>query len=631
MNMHATQQTGAAQIEINGVSYNATLGQRPILVDGCDTIPKLFQTRCMELGERTAHREKDMGIWKSYSWNDYWDHAKWIGLGLKSLGLERGQAISILSEDRREWLYTDMGVQGVGSIASGVYTTDSAQQLAYLINDSDSRFLFVENDEQLDKYLEIADEVPGLSKVIIYDRDGLHDLENDRCLFIEDLYALGRAEDKKHPGSFEAEIVKSKPEDTAILIYTSGTTGMPKGAMLCHENIMASMESGARALAVNPDDEQLCFLPLCHVLERNVSVFFPLGASSTVNFAESPETVFDNMQEISPATFFAVPRVWEKIYSRVLVLAQEATPIGRWAFHQALKAGAARAKYTMVNKEPPASVAARYAFWDFAVLRNLRRMLGMDKMRRGGTGAAPISPELLKWYWSIGVPLIEGYGMTENAGVSTINTLEENKPGTVGKPVPGVELRIAEDGEIQTLGYNNFQGYWRNNEKTAETYTADGWLRTGDVGRVDEEGFLTITGRIKDIIITAGGKNITPAEIESRLKFSHYISDAVVIGDKRKYLTCLIMIDQENVEKFAQDRKIPFSDFASLCAAEEVVQQISEEVEAVNKDFARVEQIKDFRLINVLLTAEDDELTATMKLKRSFVEKKHKTLIDDMY
>ncbi|WP_297341128.1 long-chain fatty acid--CoA ligase [Pseudophaeobacter sp.] len=631
MNIQVGKQTGLAQIEINGVSYNSEPGQRPVLVDGCDTIPKLFQARCMALQDRTAHREKDMGIWKSYSWTTYWEQSKWIGLGLLSLGMARGEVVSILSEDRREWLYTDMGVQGVGGIASGVYTTDSASQLAYLVNDSSSRFLFVENDEQLDKYLEIADQVPDLAKVIIYDRDGLHDLQQDKCMFIEDLVELGKTYEAKNPGAFEAEIAKSKPEDTAMLIYTSGTTGMPKGAMLGHENIMASMEAGARALAVNPTDEQLCFLPLCHILERNVSVYFPLGAASTVNFAESPETVFDNMQEVSPATFFAVPRVWEKIYSRVLVLAQEATPMGRWAFQQAMKAGQARAEYVMVGKEPPAGVAAAYAFWDFMVLRNLRRMLGMDKMRRGGTGAAPISPELLKWYWSIGVPLIEGYGMTENAGIATINTLEQNLPGTVGHPVPGVQMRIAEDGEIQTLGLNNFQGYWRNNEKTAETFTADGWLRTGDVGRVDEAGNLTITGRIKDIIITAGGKNITPAEIESRLKFSHYISDAVVIGDGRKYLSCLIMIDQENVEKFAQDRKIPFSDFASLCAAEEVLAQIRQEVEAVNKDFARVEQIKDFRLINVLLTAEDDELTATMKLKRSFVEKKHKALIDDMY
>uniref|UniRef100_UPI00406CC1AD AMP-dependent synthetase/ligase n=1 Tax=Phaeobacter sp. PT47_59 TaxID=3029979 RepID=UPI00406CC1AD len=631
MNMQNLGQTTHPQVVINGVSFNAEPGQRPVVVDGCDTITKLFQQRCEAQGQRTAHREKDMGIWKAYSWQDYWDHAKWIGLGLMSLGLKRGEVVSILSEDRREWLYSDMGVQGVGGIASGVYTTDSSSQLAYLINDSDSRFLFVENDEQLDKYLEIADQVPGLSKVIIYEREGLHDLNHDQCLFIEDLYELGKAYEVRHPGVYEAEIAKTRPEDTALLIYTSGTTGMPKGAMLSNENVLASVEAGARALEFTGNDEQLCFLPLCHILERNVSVYFPLAATSTVNFAESPETVFDNMQEVSPATFFAVPRVWEKVYSRVLVLAQEATPIGRLAFHKAVQAGRKRAEYVMHGKPVPSGVAANYAIWDFLVLRNLRRMLGMDRMRRGGTGAAPISPELLTWYWSIGVPLIEGYGMTENAGLSTTNTFVSNAPGTVGPAVPGVKLRIAEDGEIQTMGLNNFQGYWRNNEKTAETFTEDGWLRTGDVGRLDDRGNLTITGRIKDIIITAGGKNITPAEIESRLKFSHYISDAVVIGDARKYLTCLIMIDQENVEKFAQDRKIPFSDFASLCAAEEVVQLIGAEVEAVNKEFARVEQIKDFRLINVLLTAEDDELTATMKLKRSFVEKKHKALIDDMY
>lgn len=285
----------------------------------------------------------------------------------------------------------------------------------------------------------------------------------------------------------------------------------------------------------------------------------------------------------------------------------------------------------LAAKPVPSGIALRYRIWDLLVLRNLRRMLGLDRLRRGGTGAAPISPELLRWYWSIGVPLIEGYGMTENAGLTAANRVLSHRPGTVGQAVPGVEIRIAPDGEIQLWGLNNFQGYWNKPEKTAETYTEDGWLRTGDVGQLDDAGFLTITGRIKDIIITAGGKNITPAEIESRLKFSHYISDAVVIGDRRKFLTCLIMIDQENVEKFAQDRKIPFSDFASLCAAEQVVDLIRGEVDAVNRDFARVEQIKDFRLINVLLTAEDDELTATMKLKRGLVEKKHKNLIDQMY
>jgi long-chain acyl-CoA synthetase len=618
-------------IVINGVTFNAQPGQRPIKVDGCTTLVSLFAHRCRELGPRTAHREKDMGIWKTYSWDDYWTHAKWIGLGLRALGLKRGEVVSILSEDRKEWMYADLGIQCVGGIANGIYTTDSASQLEYLLNDSDSRFLFVEDDEQLDKYLEIADRAPGIVKVIILEQEGLHDLRHDKCVFIDALYDTGRAFEAENPGLFEAEIEQVKPEDTGLLIYTSGTTGMPKGAMLSQENVLANVEAAARVFQVLEGDEQVCFLPLCHIAERNNSTHFPIAGKGIVNFAESTETVFDNVQEVSPATFFAVPRVWEKVYSRVLVLAQEATPIGRLAFHLAMKAGAARAAYLVDSRPVPPLVQAYYKIWDFLVLKNLRRMLGLDRLRRGATGAAPISPDLLKWYWSIGVPLIEAYGMTENAGLATVNTRRANRIGTAGRVIPGVEMRIAPDGEIQTRGLNSFKGYWKNNEKTAETFTEDGWLRTGDVGRVDADGYLTITGRIKDIIITAGGKNITPAEIESRLKFSHYISDAVVIGDQRKYLTCLIMIDQENVEKFAQDQKIPFSDFASLCAAEEVVGLIRKEVEAVNKDFARVEQIKDFRLINVLLTAEDDELTATMKLKRAFVEKKYTALIEQMY
>ena len=624
-------QSRSASVSINGVTFNADPAARPVQVDGQDTIVKLFAHRCASLGARTAHREKDFGIWKSYSWADYWTHAAWVGMGLRALGLQRGQVVSILSEDRKEWAYFDLGIQAVGGIASGVYTTDSATQLAYLLTDSQSRFLIVENEEQLDKYLEIADSAPDVQKVIVLEDEGLHALSDPRVMFLADLYALGKQAHEADANIFADEIAKSQPGDTALLIYTSGTTGMPKGAMLSNENIMAAITAGAHGLPAHESDEQLCFLPLCHILERDVSIYFPLAAKCTVNFAESPETVFSNLQEVSPMTFTAVPRVWEKIYSRVLIMAQEATWLGRFAFAQALKAGRKRADALAKDGRVPMLTALNYTLWDMLVLRNLRRMLGFDRMRRGGTGAAPISPELLKWYWSIGVPLVEGYGMTETSGIATINTPDENRTGTIGRPVPGVSVRIAEDGEIQTKGLNNFQGYWRNNEKSAESYTADGWLRTGDVGRVDEDGYVTITGRLKDIIITAGGKNITPAEIESRLKFSHYISDAVIIGDRRKYLTALVMIDQENVEKYAQDNKVPFSDFASLCRAQAVQDLIRAEVEQVNREFARVEQIKDFRLIDVLLTAEDEELTATMKLRRSFVEKRHKALIDDMY
>ena len=619
------------QRTLNGHSFNEDLTKGPYYFDGCDTLVKLFRERCAKLGGKIAHREKDYGIWLSYSWADFYANARLIGLGLLSLGLKRGEVVSILSEDNKEWIYTDLGVQSVGGISSGVYTTDSAAQLKYLVNDSDSRFLFVENDEQLDKYLSVRDEMPGLAYVIVFDREGLHGFADDKVIFLEDLYRLGQDFLKQHPDRFEEEIARSEPGETAILVYTSGTTGPPKGAMITHGNIIVSVIGSALTLPVTEEDEQVCFLPLCHILERLITVFIPIGLGSTVNFAESPETVFDNVREVSPHVFTAVPRVWEKVYSRISIMAGEGTWLGKFAYARALAAGRKRAAFIEEGKPVPPATRLIYAFWDFMVLKNIRRMIGLDRLRRGTTGAAPISPDLLKWYQAIGVTILEGYGMTESSGVISLNLIEDNKTGSIGKPVPGGEVKVAPDGEILYRGGNVFRGYWNKPEKTAETITEDGWLKTGDVGRFDNEGYLFITGRAKDIIITAGGKNITPAEIENRLKFSPYISDAVIIGDKRKYLSCLIMIDQENVEKFAQDNKVPFSDFRSLCAAREVRELIAGVVEETNREFARVEQIKDFRLIDVLLTAEDEELTATMKLKRSFVETKHRKLIDEMY
>lgn len=620
-----------AQTMIRGVSINADLGGGPYLIDGADTIVKLLLKRCTAYGDRIAHREKHLGIWRAYSWRDYLDHARLIGLGLMALGLKRGDVVSILSEDRKEWLYADAAIQCVGGISSGVYVTDSASQLAYLVADSGSRFLFVENDEQLDKYIAVRDQMPSLVKAIVFDREGLHGFEDDDVIFLDDLYDLGRAHLAAYPDLFETEIGKSRPGDTALLIYTSGTSGPPKGAALTHENVMFTLSSGMHCLVSLPSDEQLCFLPLCHVLERLISMQTPIVTGATVNFAESAETVFDNVREVSPHLFVAVPRVWEKIYSRISIMVGEATALGRFAYRAALKTGMRRADCLLEGRTVPMGLKISYAFWDLVVLSNLRRMIGMSQIRRANSGAAPISPDLLRWYWGIGIPVYEGYGQTEGSGLTSVNTPQRMRNGTVGPAIDGLNVRIAPDGEIQMKGPNVFHGYWQKPARTAEAMTADGWLRTGDVGRIDADGFIIITGRLKDIIITAGGKNITPSEIENRLKFSPYISDAVVIGDRKPYLTCLIMIDQENVEKFAQDHRIPFNDFASLCAAPAVKDLIHAVVEEANSHFARVEQVKDFRIIDVLLTVEDDELTATMKLKRSFVEKKYKTLIDEMY
>lgn len=596
---------------------------RTPLIDGCDTIVKLWRKHCLARGTSIAHREKDLGIWQSYTWHDYYGKARSIGVALLSLGLQRGDVVSILSEDNKEWLYCDLAISACGGISNGIYTTDSAEQLAYLVNDSGSTFLFVENDEQLDKYLAVSDRMPTLKKVVVFDRKGLRGFENSAVMFLDELYKLGELPDAE--SRFAAEIDKSQPDDIRMLIYTSGTTGAPKGAMISHRNILFQLNALEGMLDVYAEDEQLCFLPLCHILERLISVEMPIQKGSTVNFAESPETVFDNLREVSPHTFTAVPRLWEKIYSSVSNMRTDATAFGRWSFDRAVAAG----QTYRASDSPSMAAGLKYQFWNLLVLRNVREMIGMRHMRRATTGAAPISPDLIRWFQAIGVPLYEGYGMTESTGVISINTHQRQKIGTVGHALPGSEVRISDKGEILLRGGHVFAGYWRKPEKTAEDIR-DGWLHTGDTGKLDD-GMLVITGRIKDIIITAGGKNITPAEIESRLKFSQYISDAVVIGDKRKYLTCLIMIDQENVEKFAQDRQVHFSDFASLCRAADVLELIESVVQETNKAFAQVEQIKYFRLIDVLLTAEDDELTATMKLKRSLVEQKHKHLIDSMY
>ncbi|WP_233270573.1 AMP-dependent synthetase/ligase [Chachezhania sediminis] len=618
-------------IDVNGVAVNGDLTVGPFLIDGHDTLPKILQARARELKDRVAHREKILGIWRSASWRDYYEKARLIGLGLQALGLVRGDRISILSEAHKEWLYTDLGAQAMGAIVSGVYTTDSASQLTYLVEDSGSRFLFLENDEQLDKFFSARAQMPAVDKVIVYDPEGLHGLKDDQVLFLDDLYALGAERLAADSGAFDRAIAAGSGSDGAILVYTSGTTGRPKGALLSQQNLIAAASSMLQVTEIHPDDDQFCFLPLCHVLERLFSVVAPLAARATVNFVESPETVFSDIQEISPHTIIFVPRVWEKLYSRVRMMSDDAPRLQQALLARAVRLGLDRQDMAERGRSFGVLKGLEYRLLDWLVLANLRRMLGLDRIRRAGSGAAPISASLLKWFHAIGVKVYEGYGMTESGGVISICGAGRSRIGSVGPAVPGCRMRIAEDGEIQTLSATNFVGYWGRPEATAETFTQDGWLRTGDTGRIDEDGFLWISGRLKDIIITAGGKNISPAEIENALKFSPYIADALVIGDRRKYLTCLIMIDQENVERFAQDKRIPFSDFRSLCNAREVVELIRHEVGEVNGQFARVEQIKDFRMIDILMTAEDEELTPTMKLKRGVMEKKHRDMIEQMY
>ncbi len=601
-----------------------------IAIDGCATVPALFKHRVAEMDGRVAMREKDLGIWKSLSWADYGRAVRRLGLGLIALGLERGDVVAILSENNKEWIVTDLGAICAGGISCGIYPTDAAKQVEYILNDSRAKFLFVEDEEQLDKFIAVRDRLPALKKVVVFDMEGLRDFADDMVMSLEALMALGADYERDHAGVWDERVAAARPDDLLLLIYTSGTTGPPKGAMISHKNVIFQIMDGRNVIPIFAGDEKLCFLPLCHIAERTFSVFRPLAAKSIINFAESPETFAQNLREVAPTVMFAVPRIWEKFYSQITIVMKEATWIGRWSYRLALAVGARRAAFRTENRPIPLPLRLGFALANWLVLGNVKQLMGLNRVRWVYTGAAPIAPDLIRWFAALGIDMYELYGQTENTGAATANTTAHNKIGTVGKAEGGTEVSISPQGEILLRGPHVFMGYLNQPERSADTVKG-GWLHTGDVGTIDNEGFVRVTDRLKDIIITAGGKNITPSEIENQLKFSPYISDAVVIGDRRKYLTALIMIDLDNVAKFAQDSGVPFSNYTSLCRAQPVLDLIEGEIAKVNRGVARVESLKKFRLIDQMLTAEDEELTPTMKLKRKFVNEKYKPLIESMY
>jgi long-chain acyl-CoA synthetase len=603
-----------------------------IVVPG-ETLPAVFWNAVRQRGDKTWLREKKLGLWRSWSWNQTGEAVREIAHGLIAIGLQPRECVSILANTVVEWVLTDLAVLSAGGVANGIYPTDAAAQVQYLCSDSRSAVLFVENDEQLDKALAVRGELPALRRIVVFDMEGLHDLDDPQVLSLDALRRLGREHLAAHAGAMEQRIAAVAPADLAILIYTSGTTGKPKGVMHSHHALVRQMR-GIQTLwsPATEADERMCFLPLCHVAERMGGQYVAMYGGAKLNFVENPDTVAENVCEIAPTMITAVPRVWEKFYSAVTIAVKEATRSQQLAYAWALGVGMRVAERVLAGRPVPASLKARFMLARWLALDNVRKMIGVHRARLCVTGAAPISPDLVKWYCALGVPLVEVWGMSESAGLSTYVPGDRIRPGTIGRAAPWNEVRVdPSTGELLVRGENVFMGYLNLPDKTAEAIDADGWLHTGDVGTVDDEGFFRITDRMKDIIITAGGKNVTPSEWENELKFSPYITDAVVIGDKRPYLVCIVMIDQENVERFAQDNDVPFSNYASLTRAPEVRALIQSEIDRVNKKFARVEQVKRFWLLDAQLTAEDEELTPTMKLKRKLVQNKYATQIEAMY
>ena len=597
---------------------------------GCDTLAKLFRHRVQERAAATAMRDKRRGICASISWREYGEEARAIALGLAALGLRPRDSVAILAESAPEWLFADMGAICAGCVSVGIYPTSSRDQVSYIVGDSGARLIFVENEEQLDKVLERRAEMTGLAQIVVFDMDGLDDFSDPQVISLAGLIERGRRHGEQQPQAWEQGVQAAQPGQPAIIVYTSGTTGAPKGALISHANLLFAIEGWSEFAPTHAGDDTLAFLPLCHIAERLFSAMRPLGWGGVVYFAESPDTVLENLQEVAPTVFLAVPRIWEKLYSLVAVAQEEANAAEQWAYRWALAIAYRVAACRMERRPVRLALSLAYRAADLLVLRNTRKLIGLNRARIVGSGAAPISADLMRWYVALGLNMFELYGQTECSGVATTYRPDEYRIGTVGRALAGTEVVIAADGEILVRGPHVFLGYQNKPEKTAEALR-DGWLHTGDIGVLAADGCLSITDRKSDIIITSAGKNVTPSEIENRIKFSPYVTDAIVIGDRRRYLSALVMIDYDNVARYAQKHRIAFTDYASLTRAPAIFDLLWREVEKANAVLSNVERVKKIHLLDILLTAEDEEMTPTLKLRRKYVNEKYRAEIDAMY
>ncbi|MGE0554518.1 MAG: long-chain fatty acid--CoA ligase [Gemmatimonadales bacterium] len=596
---------------------------------GVDSLPARLIGRATEHPSRVALRHKDLGRWREYTWKEYLALVTRAGLGLRALGLERGDKVAVLSENRPEWLFLDLGAQGMGLVTVGVYPTSPVAEVEYLLEHSESVVAVAEDEEQLDKLLAIRDRLPKLRHIVVIEPRGTRQyLADPAVLSLEDLLARGADRD---PAEYRAAVSALEPEDVAVLVYTSGTTGPPKGAMLSHKNLAVAGACFLQVLEVRPGDEALSYLPLCHVAERVFSGIAAVSVGYTVNFGGGGESLLSDLREVQPHFFFGVPRVWEKMLATVDIKMADASWLKRVTYRIWLRQGRRIARRRLSGaKLGPVDRALQAVGWAL-LFRPLRERLGLARVRVAGSGAAPIAPQVLEFFWAIGVPVREGYGQTEGTALATWTPSDGVRIGKVGKAVPGVELRIADDGEILVRSEGVFPGYFKNPEATRATVDDEGWLHTGDVGTLDEEGFLQITDRKKDIIITAGGKNVSPSWIENLLKVSPFVREAIVIGDRRKHLTALIGIELDTVGDWATRRRLAFTTYQDLSEKAEVVALVQGIVDQVNEQLAQVERVKKFKLLPKELDHEEGELTATQKVKRRAIATQFEPLVEEMY
>ncbi len=579
-----------------------------------------------------AMREKNFGKWVEITYEEYWQQAQWIGSALKYFGVDTQDSVAIQSENRPEWFIADVAIQAIGAVSVGLYPTNPPSEVEYLIGHSESKILFAEDQEQVDKALEVIEELPGLKKIIYFEPRGLTNYESPLLMTWEEFLAIGKEEFEKDPNFVTDKLDLVDDDDIAIMVYTSGTTGPPKGSMITHGNLawIGSNIANFNIIKNAKTDQQefISFLPLCHIFGRLIDLIVGSHLLATINMAESIDTVQDDLMQIQPTFFAAVPRILERMHSSVLVKMKDASFIKRFLFGISLKLGmhAADRKLEKGFDDPLAKVID-FITWNIS-FRSITKKLGLSRVDASGSGAAPIAPEVLKFFMALGIPIFEAYGMTENCGYATGNDYENISLGTVGIPNKNCELKIAEDGEILIRHGGVFKGYFKNEEATKETIDEDGWLYTGDVGEMHGR-FIKIVDRKKDIIITAGGKNISPSEIENTLKVSPFIKDAIVIGDKRKFLSALIAIEFDTVSNWALRKGITHTTYRDLSEKQEVKDLVSKEVIRTNEHTAL--QIRKFEMIPKELDHEEGELTATQKIKRNVLEEQFSDLIESMY
>lgn len=593
------------------------------------TLPGRVAVFAQHWPDRCAIREKWRGLWRETTWSEYLHRCLGFAEALKLKGLGPGDRVAIISDNRPEWLYADIGTQSLGAIAAGVYTTNPAEDVVWTLNHCRARVVVCEDQEQVDKIVDSAEALPHLQHIVVIETAGTGSYEDPRLSSWEEFCRPGlEVAAKLSAGEIDQQLQALDAEQDSILIYTSGTTAKPKGVLLSARACLSLSTVYLDELGGDEHDTLLSYLPLCHVAEKIFTEFTPLTTGAIVHFGESLDTVRQDLVQVSPSIFLGVPRIWEKLHAGVEVAIRNTTPLKRRLFFWAVTQGRA---YFEAGTQASAALKAKRLLADWLVLRALRERLGLGRCRQPVSGAAPIAPELLQWFHWIGVPILEGWGMSETCGISHINRPDAFRLGTVGQASPGVECRLTEDGEVLVRGPQLFSGYLDNPEATAEALDEDGWLHTGDLGTVDEDGYLKIVGRKKEILITAGGKNLSPAKIENTLKTSPYIKEVAAVGDAKPFISALIQIDGDMVGDWASRRGLAYTSFEDLSGKPEVVKLIDEELRRLNEQLARVEQVRSFRLLPKELHQDDGEVTATQKLKRNVVYAKFAGLIDEMY